>query len=152
MVPPFLYDPIYPSLPQLSPFPLVFVRNACLSFLTTRLSSATSFYSASRISNVIIHPSANPIANLRSFVVEYFRLDARPEIILLFLLPFDFHGVMWNYVDSASRKRTRVVETTMGHSWWSRENRGCEIDEKARKEFCSVLSNGIETFCILMQW
>lgn len=33
-------------------------RNACPSFLTTCLSSATSFYSASRISNVIIHPSA----------------------------------------------------------------------------------------------
>jgi len=104
-----------PSLPQLSPFPpSTFVRNACLSFLTTRLSSATSFYSASRISNVIIHPSANPFANLRSFVVEYFRLDTRPKIILLFLLPFDFRGVMWNYVDSASRKRTRVVETRMG--------------------------------------
>jgi len=66
----FLWDSIYPILPStflsLPTAGTPFDRNACPSFLTTRLSSATSFYSASRISNVIIHPSANPFANLRS--------------------------------------------------------------------------------------
>lgn len=60
--PSFLWESIYPIFFNLSPFPFLppvpSTRNAGPSFLMTCLSSATSFYSASRISNVIIHPSA----------------------------------------------------------------------------------------------
>lgn len=56
---PFLWESIYPIFFNFPPLlPATGTRNACPSFLTTCLSSATSFYSASRISNVIIHPSA----------------------------------------------------------------------------------------------
>lgn len=59
-VPPFLWESIYPIFFNLSPRPSAtgIIRDAYPSFLTTCLSSATSFYSAFRISNVIIHPSA----------------------------------------------------------------------------------------------
>lgn len=55
-----IYPPYLPQSPSSPPrYRLPSARNACPSFSWRRASSsATSFYSASRISNVIIHPSA----------------------------------------------------------------------------------------------
>lgn len=116
-------------------------RNAYLSFLTTCLSSATSFYSAFRISNVIIHPSAKLLRESQIFVVEYFRLGARARISFFFFFCLSTFGVTWELHvlllarEPESWNDDGVVTMTEG---------GRKINESEERIF-SVFSKEVET-------